>query len=82
MRFESLVNTEGFKTGHKGYVEQYLFESLVNTEGFKTVGSKSYFRSKFESLVNTEGFKTTYLATVKAKGLRVLLIRKDSKLLQ
>ena len=34
--FESLVNTEGFKTLLAGFCWRRRFESLVNTEGFKT----------------------------------------------
>ena len=34
--FESLVNTEGFKTDGSVLVVDVVFESLVNTEGFKT----------------------------------------------
>ena len=34
--FESLVNTEGFKTAFPSYHTASVFESLVNTEGFKT----------------------------------------------
>ena len=34
--FESLVNTEGFKTEEVRTNEHQTFESLVNTEGFKT----------------------------------------------
>ena len=35
--FESLVNTEGFKTDRAVSTACSLFESLVNTEGFKTL---------------------------------------------
>ena len=38
--FESLVNTEGFKTIYSRSPGQYMFESLVNTEGFKTYAKK------------------------------------------
>lgn len=34
--FESLVNTEGFKTTEEYYIQVDMFESLVNTEEFKT----------------------------------------------
>ena len=34
--FESLVNTEGFKTSNAFLMIHNPFESLVNTEGFKT----------------------------------------------
>ena len=34
--FESLVNTEGFKTTERACAGSERFESLVNTEGFKT----------------------------------------------
>ena len=35
--FESLVNTEGFKTWKNVANNLEMFESLVNTEGFKTL---------------------------------------------
>ena len=36
VRFESLVNTEGFQTKPKLHRTDREFESLVNTEGFQT----------------------------------------------
>ena len=39
--FESLVNTEGFKTALRAGCMNSVFESLVNTEGFKTARKES-----------------------------------------
>ena len=36
VRFESLVNTEGFQTKNIEKTKNIEFESLVNTEGFQT----------------------------------------------
>ena len=36
LKFESLVNTEGFQTGFIELDHRDEFESLVNTEGFQT----------------------------------------------
>ena len=79
MRFESLVNTEGFKTKKTVKLIHSEFESLVNTEGFKTQKPCTVRGCEFESLVNTEGFKTVAVSTYGIDSLRVLLIRKDSK---
>ena len=78
-KFESLVNTEGFKTSNPSRNQSHRFESLVNTEGFKTAIQPPQPPVMFESLVNTEGFKTLVVVLVGFFGLRVLLIRKDSK---
>ena len=59
MRFESLVNTEGFQTATAKVVDYDSFESLVNTEGFQTQYKIILLIFSFESLVNTEGFQTT-----------------------
>ena len=58
LKFESLVNTEGFKTDTLVSLPGKVFESLVNTEGFKTAQFPQMIPREFESLVNTEGFKT------------------------
>ena len=78
--FESLVNTEGFKTKSLLFYRSFPFESLVNTEGFKTSCCFVTASFLFESLVNTEGFKTRKSPSSVNPSLRVLLIRKDSKL--
>ena len=61
LKFESLVNTEGFKTDTLVSLPGKVFESLVNTEGFKTGRDHESASHVFESLVNTEGFKTTHM---------------------
>ena len=58
LRFESLVNTEGFQTQAVWKMTAEAFESLVNTEGFQTTQESRNKYFKFESLVNTEGFQT------------------------
>ena len=40
LRFESLVNTEGFQTQIQTDAQECEFESLVNTEGFQTANCK------------------------------------------
>ena len=60
LRFESLVNTEGFQTACPSVPLLPLFESLVNTEGFQTIVIIHNHHIWFESLVNTEGFQTVF----------------------
>ena len=68
VRFESLVNTEGFQTGQRNGKLRRKFESLVNTEGFQTDQLVSVFCEVFESLVNTEGFQTAYRSPFYSSG--------------
>ena len=72
MRFESLVNTEGFQTKRSCSSDDWVFESLVNTEGFQTQIQTDAQECEFESLVNTEGFQTIKRSYVIVACLRVL----------
>ena len=80
MRFESLVNTEGIQTFWACDFETTVFESLVNTEGIQTNEAWQAGDVVFESLVNTEGIQTFSLSEEESASLRVLLIRKEFKL--
>ena len=80
MEFESLVNTEGFKT-YVGILEELnQFESLVNTEGFKTIFAGNLQIICLRVLLIRKDSKPDEEIEDTLVRLRVLLIRKDSKL--
>ena len=81
MRFESLVNTEGFQTvGYRDGNNTGLRVLLIQKD-FKLSADAVYANKSLRVLLIQKDFKHTISHSITSHGLRVLLIQKDFKLM-
>ena len=81
LKFESFANSERYKT--LLYKDKTIeeFESFANSERYKTFIKNNYTLAVFESFANSERYKTGERTSPARRGLRALLIQKDTKLI-